>query len=177
MNAKIFSEAMNELDNRYVDEAIGYRSKRKNNSWLKFGAAAACLCLVVGGALTILNLKNEPPYHRGTMEQIYTLPQTAKMSVELVEWSGDHFKAITADAGNNNVFPVNAELSVVFDYDTEILLNDGTLMVFDPDKPDTSAIGWEVGTIIVVEFVNYTEYLEGNHFYNQVYARRIAPTE
>lgn len=177
MNAKIFSEAMNELDNKYIDEAIGYRSNRKISNWLKFGAAAACLCLVVGGTLTVINLKNEPPYHRGTMEQIYTLPQTAKMSVELVEWSGDHFKAITVDAGNNNVFPVNAELSVVFDYDTEILLNDGTLMVFDPDEPDTSAIGWEVGTIVNVEFVNYAEYLEGNHFYNQVYARRIAPTE
>lgn len=177
MNSKNFSDAMNLLDNKYVDEAIGYQHKRKVTGWLKFGAAAACLCLVVGGALTITNLKKVPPYHQGTTEQVYTLPQAAKMSVELVEWGGDHFKAITADAGNNNVFPVNAELSVVFDYDTEILLNDGTLMVFDPDKPDTSAIGWEIGTIIDVEFVNYTEYLEGNHFYNQVYARRIAPTE
>lgn len=177
MNSKNFSEAMNLLNSKYVDEAIRYRSKRKINSWLKWGAAAACLCLVVGGAVTILNLKKEPPYHQGTMEQVYTLPQAAKMSVELVEWGGDHFKAITVDAGSNNVFPINAELSVVFDYDTEILLNDGTLIVFDPDEPDTNAIGWKVGTIVNVEFVNYAEYLEGNHFYNQVYASRIAPAE
>ncbi len=172
MNSKNFSDAMNLLDNKYVDEAIMYRSKRKVNSWLKFGAA--CLCLAVGSALTVTNLKNNPPYHRGTMEQIYTLPQAAKMSVELVEWGGDHFKAITVDAGSSNVFPVNAELSVVFDYDTEILLSDGTLMIFNPDEPDTSVIGWEVGTIVDVEFVNYTDYLEGNSFYNQVYASRVA---
>ncbi len=168
---------MNLLDNKYVDEAILYRSKRKVNGWLKFGAAAACLCLVVGGALAITNLKKVPPYHHGTMEQIYTLPQPAKMSVELVEWGGDHFKAITVDARNNSVFPVNAELSVVFDYDTEILLNNGTLMIFDPDEPDTIAIGWEAGTIVDVEFVNYADYLEDNGFYNQVYASRVSPKE
>lgn len=177
MNSKNFSEAMSLLDNKYIDEALRYRSKRKINSWLKFGAAAACLCLVVGGALTVIGLKNKPPYRQETMEQVYTLPQEAKMSVKLVEWGGDHFKAITVDTGNNNIFPADAELSVVLDYDTEILLNDGTVMVFDPDEPDTSAIGWEAGTIVNVEFVNYAEYLEGNHFYNQVYASRIAPAE
>lgn len=48
MNSKIFSEAMNLLDNKYVDEAIRYKSKRKVNSWLIFGAAAACLMLIAG---------------------------------------------------------------------------------------------------------------------------------
>ncbi|MDE6733503.1 MAG: hypothetical protein K2J77_11590 [Oscillospiraceae bacterium] len=48
MNSKDFSEAMNLLDSKYIDEAIGYQSKRKVNGWLKFGAAAACLMLIVG---------------------------------------------------------------------------------------------------------------------------------
>lgn len=48
MNSKVFSEAMNLLDDKYVDEAVGYQSKRKVNGWLKFGAAAACLMLIVG---------------------------------------------------------------------------------------------------------------------------------
>lgn len=177
MNSKVFSEAMNLLDDKYVDEAVGYKRKRKVNDWLKIGAAAACLCLVVGGVLTITNLKEVQPYHQGTTEQVYTLPQAAKMSVELVEWGGDHFKAITVDAGSNNVFPVDAELSVVFDYDTEILLSNGASMIFNPDEPDTGVIGWEAGTIVDVEFVNYADYLEDNHFYNQVYASRVAPAE
>lgn len=49
MNAKVFSEAMSLLDSKYFDEAVGYRSKRKVNGRLKFGAAAAaCLMLIVG---------------------------------------------------------------------------------------------------------------------------------
>lgn len=47
MNSKKFSEAMGELDNKYVDEAINYKKKNKKPSWIKWGAMAACLCLVV----------------------------------------------------------------------------------------------------------------------------------
>jgi hypothetical protein len=118
------------------------------------------------------NWQNEPQTEQGT-EQVYTLPQAEKMSVELIEWGGDHFKAIVVDAEDNSIFPVNAELSVVFDYETEILLDDGTLMVFNPDEPDTEIIGWEVGTVVYVEFLNYEEYHEGNHFYNQLFASHV----
>ena len=107
--------------------------------------------------------------------QVYTLSQTEQMSVELVEWGKvDRFKGIVVDAGDNSVFPVDAKLSVVFEYDTEILLNDGTIKVFNPDEPnDIDTIGWKEGTIVTVEFVNYDKYMEGNHFYNQVYASYV----
>lgn len=77
--------------------------------------------------------------------------------------SGGHFKAVTVDGGNSDIFPASAKPSVVFDYDTEIFLNDGTRIVFEPDEPDTSAIYRETGALIQVELVNYTEHLEGNH--------------
>ncbi len=173
MNSKKFSEAMSELGNKYVDEAINYKKKTKKPSWLKWGALAACLCLVIVGVVSISDWQNDPQTGQGTAEQVYTLPQAEKLSVELVEWGGDHFKAIVVDAEDNSIFPVNAELSVVFDYETEILLDDGTLMVFNPDEPDTEIIGWEVGTVVSVEFLNYTEYREGNHFYNQLFASHV----
>ena len=47
MNSKKFSEAMGELDNKYVDEAINYKKKAKKPGWIKWGAMAACLCFVV----------------------------------------------------------------------------------------------------------------------------------
>jgi hypothetical protein len=172
MNAKKFSDAMSELDTKYVDEALNYKKKSQKLGWIKWGALAACLCLVIVGVVSILNWQNEPQTEQGT-EQVYTLPQAEKMSVELVEWGGDHFKAIVVDAEDNSIFPVNAELSVVFDYETEILLDDGTLMVFNPDEPDTEIIGWEVGTVVSVEFLNYEEYHEGNHFYNQLFANHV----
>lgn len=173
MNSKKFSEAMSELDSKYVDEAINYKKKAKKPSWIKWGAMAACLCLVIVGVVSISNWQNDPQAGHGTTEQVYTLPQAEKLSVELVEWGGDHFKAIVVDAEDNSIFPVNAELSVVFDYETEILLDDGTLMIFNPDEPDTEIIGWKAGTVVSVEFLNYAEYREGNHFYNQLFASHV----
>lgn len=168
---------LNQVDEKYIKEAEPMNKTKKKNNWMKWGAMAACLCLVVVGALTIPNWQREPLHGQGTMEQVYSLPQAEIMSVELVEWGGDHFKGVVVDAGDNSIFPAAAEVSVVFDYDTEILLDDGTTMVFNPDEPDTNAIGWKEGTIVTVKFVNYNEYSEGNHFYNQVYASYVESVE
>ncbi len=52
MNVKQFSDAMGELDSRYVEEAARYRKRAGRSGWMKWGAVAACLCLmVVGGAM------------------------------------------------------------------------------------------------------------------------------
>ena len=41
MNAKKFSDAMSELDRKYVDEALTYTKKAKKPIWVKWGAIAA----------------------------------------------------------------------------------------------------------------------------------------
>ena len=46
MNAKKFSDAMSELDNKYVDEALNYKRKAKKSVWVKWGTIAACVCLI-----------------------------------------------------------------------------------------------------------------------------------
>ena len=46
MNAKKFSDAMSELDNKYVDEAINYKPAKRKPVWIKWGAIAACFALV-----------------------------------------------------------------------------------------------------------------------------------
>ena len=54
MNAKKFSDALSALDGRYVEEAARYRRKHGQSFWVRWGAAAACLCLLAaGGALLI----------------------------------------------------------------------------------------------------------------------------
>ena len=54
MNAKKLSEAVSALDGRYVEEAARYRRKHGQSFWVRWGAAAACLCLLAaGGALLI----------------------------------------------------------------------------------------------------------------------------
>ena len=43
MNTKKFSDAMSELDTKYIDEALNYKKKVKKPVWVKWGAVAACL--------------------------------------------------------------------------------------------------------------------------------------
>lgn len=47
MNAKKFSDAMSELDTKYVDEALNYKKKAKKPIWVKWRAIVACLCLMI----------------------------------------------------------------------------------------------------------------------------------
>ena len=63
MNSKKFSEAMSELDSKYVDEAINYKKKAKKPGWIKWGALAACLCLIVTAAFAIPRLFEQPNDH------------------------------------------------------------------------------------------------------------------
>ena len=56
MNAKKFSDAMSEFDTKYVDEALNYKKKAKKLIWVKWGAIAACLCLVIIGSFVMPNI-------------------------------------------------------------------------------------------------------------------------
>ena len=53
MNSKKFSEAMSELDSKYVDEALSYKKKARKPVWVRLSVLAACLAIVIaiGGIL------------------------------------------------------------------------------------------------------------------------------
>lgn len=55
MNTKKFSDAMSELDTKYVDEALSYKKKARKPVWVKWGTMAACLCLVIAVSLFAAN--------------------------------------------------------------------------------------------------------------------------
>ena len=58
MNSKIFSEALSEIDSRYVEEAVQYRKERENkNTWIKWAAAAICLMLVFAAGFYVADWK------------------------------------------------------------------------------------------------------------------------
>ena len=60
MNAKKFSAAMSELDTKYVDEALNHKKKAKRPGWIKWGAMAACLCLVVYAGIRLIPTDSPP---------------------------------------------------------------------------------------------------------------------
>ncbi len=51
MTAKKFSNALGNIGENYVDEAVTYTSKRKKNPWVKWVSIAACLSLIVMGSV------------------------------------------------------------------------------------------------------------------------------
>lgn len=59
MNTKKFSDAMSELDTKYVEEAINYKKKAKKPIWIKWGAVAACLALVCVAAISLFPNNND----------------------------------------------------------------------------------------------------------------------
>lgn len=76
MNSKKFSEAMSELDSKYVDEAIHYKKKKNKKPFsIKLGAAAACLAIgiVVGSIFALFpDSMIVSAYAYGTNEKITT---------------------------------------------------------------------------------------------------------
>ena len=61
MTTKKFSNALGNIGESYIDEAVTYTVKKKNNVWLKWGSIAACfaLLLCIGVPLTLHLIPNE----------------------------------------------------------------------------------------------------------------------
>jgi hypothetical protein len=59
MNAKKFSDAMSELDTKYVDEALNYKKKVKKPVWVKWGAMAACLLVIIVAVIPFVQITQD----------------------------------------------------------------------------------------------------------------------
>lgn len=90
MNSKKFSEAMGELDNKYVDEAINYKKKAKKPGWIKWGAMAACLTLICVAAISLLTHNGEDiittPGVADTPPMVYVNDTLYKQSTEQISY-------------------------------------------------------------------------------------------
>lgn len=71
MNTEKFSDAMNEIDPRYIEEAVQYRPKVLRPGWKRWAAAAACLTLAVLSAFWIGETLSQPD------QPAPLIPQTA----------------------------------------------------------------------------------------------------
>lgn len=152
-----------------VDDDILERSEtaargRKKNGWLKWGAAAACLCVIISLSVIIL--------HQDEPELLTTEGHLEIINVELVEWQSNGFKAVVADTGNSSIFPAGAELTVIFrENNTEIVIDDGSCYGYG--EIQTSDIEWPAGSIIEVGFGVYEKYDANRGYENKVYAYHV----
>ena len=53
-------KAMGKVDGKYVEEASPAQQKKKPG-WLKWGAMAACLCLIIAAAFAIPHMSTSTP--------------------------------------------------------------------------------------------------------------------
>lgn len=66
MSISRIAKAMGNIDDDLISDAIEYKQTKKKSTWIKWGAMAACLCLVVGLAIPVLkNTVFEQDYHSG----------------------------------------------------------------------------------------------------------------
>lgn len=61
MTSKTISEAVSNISSRHIEEAADFKAKAKRPVWVKWGAMAACLCLMVVAAVTLLPQNNVNP--------------------------------------------------------------------------------------------------------------------
>lgn len=62
MTAKNFSEAMNRIGDQYVNESVEYKAAERKSytrPWVRFGAVAACMAILLGGAIPAIQYWNE----------------------------------------------------------------------------------------------------------------------
>lgn len=81
MNAKKFSDAMSELDSKYVDEALNYKKKAKKPRWIKWGAMVACVVVAILAGVRVI-----APEKDGL--QMLTIPDIESNAMGFESWLG-----------------------------------------------------------------------------------------
>ena len=112
MNSRKFSEAMSELGDKYVDEAVNYKKKVKKSACVKWGAMAACLAAVIAISMFI-------PWRTTTNLNIYCLSERNIIEAKSVEVSNTPKDIFDKWAALNNVSDVTFIDCVYDDHGTE----------------------------------------------------------
>ena len=90
MSIPRIAKAMNNIDDDLISGAIEYENKRSTKSnWLKWGAMAACLCLIVVGAFVVPGLIGEQnveqPLGQGFFDATVIAIEDETVTVECIE--------------------------------------------------------------------------------------------
>ncbi|MEG1558303.1 MAG: hypothetical protein RR368_07700 [Oscillospiraceae bacterium] len=93
MNTRKFSDAMSEIDDKYVEEAVEYNCKNKKQSWLKWGAMAACLTVALAIGIPYLSTVIDKKGGPGQDDPLRPL--------SVIEYNGAYYEAV--DMGNTEL--------------------------------------------------------------------------
>ena len=102
MNTEKFSEAMGKLDSKYVEEAVHYRAK-KPNRWARWGALAACLCIMAAGG-AVLAQNGKPAAPSPSLVEVTSPIITVQSAAEMEEYLDFPVPVLDKEAASYSVF-------------------------------------------------------------------------
>lgn len=129
MNAKKFSDAMSELDTKYVDEALNYKKKAKKPIWVKWGAIAACLCLIISGMFLLKHAEYNNIGGSDGIVMLFTEAEVVEVfspRSALVEITEENIYNANTD---KNLFNVGDMVQAEFNEDIVLHFNVGDIVI------------------------------------------------
>ncbi len=75
MTTRKFSNALGNIGENYINEAVSYTPKRKKNTWVKWVSMAACLSLIIAGGLfwNIFHSPDTPEVPENNIMSFFTI--------------------------------------------------------------------------------------------------------
>ncbi len=198
MSSERLLNALGKVDEELIIEAAPENApkKAKKYSWIKWGALAACACLVVGigaiaisgggvgGALTGADdAKPEEPGLEGNITadeapsdggfaggEYVTMECMAEIMVRVDKVLPDGFRA-TVEVGND-VFKNDNQVTVVAQDNVTLVQQDGSIFDYNDLVPNIKDSDLTVGSKVWVGFQSY-DYLQDSA-YSQIFAYHIS---
>ncbi len=138
MNTKKFSEAMSEIDDKYVDEAIRYSATKKakglSSKWIRRGAIAACLCVtLVAGVLfktSVPDVIIAPGFL--TVTAYAASSDEEKIMQEGIELPTDYKWSLAMNSRPG--LPLKLSTTEYHDLSFEVSVDGGTLLLWEGNK-------------------------------------------
>lgn len=180
MNRKDLYNAINEVDDDILERSETASKSKKKPAWLKWGAIAACLCLMVGIATPMLHPKGGPdtqdPYD-GPVESIALLYFNGALyeccdNPQALERLGLQ-KEITEETAGEHV--ANIELGGIVDYQATASQTDKELFQYAPAPSRAAYVLRDGDNYMAVVFVRtyfpddpkaYSDLADVYRFYN-----------
>lgn len=144
MKSERILDAVGGINEEAVRDAKAYK-KAKPKGWLKWGAMAACLCLVVGIGIFQITISNLP--HKSDD------PLSGGFVAEITEVVSDGHIVVSVTAGDHNL-PEGSSAHINYEkvvcnqekYDTDLIIGDVVVVTYDSVHISFEN---EVGTITI----------------------------
>ena len=168
MTTKKFSNALGNVGENYIDEAVNYTAKKKSNAWVKWMSAAACISIIVMGGIfgNLFRSPDSPAIPNNNIMSLFVIAVHAENGETTVLNVSDSF--FSSGEPKHNIFGHNIPLftfdvkpsdlksneAVYERFDISISYNGTTVNVTDKDEhimvayiysvPSSQSLGYSI---------------------------------